>query len=185
VSLRDDLDRVAAAARTFVGADDYLVGVVPTEPTPAARVYLCAFASADGERTWLALDDEEKAITSRTRVREAVAIAALCELAEETAGGGDLDELRARLVALRLTDNPAGVDEAEEAVVALQHTIGASPRLATPDHLDAVGTATQRLEQALGDDRGSPFAEAMRLRVQSVESLTAEIEANYRIELSG
>jgi hypothetical protein len=35
-----------------------------------------------------------------------VSIAAMCELAEESAGGGDLGELRARLVELRLTERP-------------------------------------------------------------------------------
>ena len=32
----------------------------------------------------------------------------MCELAEESAGGGELDELRERLVAIRLTESPAG-----------------------------------------------------------------------------
>jgi len=82
---------------------------------------------AGDQRTWLALDAAGEAVESRAVVRDAVSIAALCEVAEETAAGGDLDDLRSRLVALRLTENPPGVDEAEEAVLALQRTIGAPP----------------------------------------------------------
>ena len=85
----------------------------------------------DGERSWLALDAGGAPIADRVLVRDAVAIAAMCELAEESAGGGDLGELRARLVELRLTDNPEGIEEAELAAAELQEAIAPPPRLAS------------------------------------------------------
>jgi hypothetical protein len=109
---------------------------------------------------------------------------ALCEVAEESAGGGELDELLSRLVALRLTENPPGIDEAEAAVLALQRTLGTAPRLATPDFLDDVGAATKRLEDALGEASESPFVLAMKSASSAVEALTGEVESNYKAELS-
>jgi len=121
-------------------------------------------------------------VTSRSLVRETVSIAALCEVAEETAGGGRLEELRRQLVALRLTENPPGIDDAEDAALALEATIGAPPRVATPAYLDEVGAAARRLEEVLGDAE-SPFARAMASAWGSVESLTQQVESAYKREL--
>jgi hypothetical protein len=182
--LSRDLDRAAAAAGAFAAPGEELAGLLATEPERGARVYLCAFVGTGGGRTWVALDGDGRPVQSRARLREAVTIAGLCELAEETAAGGDLDELRARLVALRLTESPIGVEEAEQAVGALQQTLGSPPTVATPMRLDAIGAATRRLEQALGDGANSPFAEAMRVSVSAVESLADEVEKNYKLDLS-
>jgi hypothetical protein len=182
--LSRDLDRAATAARAFAAPGEELAGVLPAEPEPGARAYLCAFVGAGGVRTWVALDADGQPILSRARVREVVTISALCEVAEETAAGGDLDELRARLVALRLTENPVGLDEAEQAVGVLQQTLGSPPTVATPMRLDAIGSATRQLEQALGDGASSPFAEAMRVSVPAVESLADEVEKNYKLDLT-
>jgi hypothetical protein len=116
-------------------------------------------------------------------VREVVSIAALVEVAEETAGGGDLDELRSQLVALRLTENPPGIDEAEEAALALEATIGAAPRVATPERLDAIGAATVRLERVLGGGSGSPFSVAMDQARTTVEKLTRDVFGAYKVPL--
>jgi hypothetical protein len=182
VPLSEDLGRIAAAAAEFAGEGESLTGVVAAEPSPGMRVYLCAFQRDSDALSWLALDEDGAAVRDRALVRDAVSIAALCELAEDFAAGGDLDELRARLVALRLTENPIGIEEAEEATRALQLTIGAAPRLASPKQLDAVGSATRRLEQALGEGPGSPFAEAMKQGVAAVDELTKDVEAGYKIE---
>jgi hypothetical protein len=184
MGLRRDVERVAELAASFAGPGESLVGVLPTEPAPGRRVYLCAFADEAGERTWLALDGDGAPITSRAAVREAASIAALCELAEETAGGGDLEELRAQLAALRLTESPPGIDEAEEAALALEHALGSPLRLATPTYLDSVGLATRRLEHALGEAGGSPFAAAMTQGLVAVDELAAEIEGRYKLELT-
>jgi hypothetical protein len=183
VALQDDLDRIAAAAAGFASEGEELTAVLAAEPLSGGRFYLCAYSSGDG-RTWLTLDDRGEPVTDREEVRQVVTLVALCEIAEESAGGGELDELRSRLVALRLTENPPGIDEAEEAVLALQQTIGDVPRLATPTYLDEVGAATKRLEETLGESAASPFAEAMKQASGVVEALTAEVVANYKRNLA-
>jgi hypothetical protein len=104
VGLREDVERIAAAARSFATDGEELSGVIPAEPEVGQRVYLCAFSGA-GSRTWLALDGDALPVADRRLVRETVAIAALCELAEEaTATGSELDS-RLRLA------TPAYLDE--------------------------------------------------------------------------
>jgi hypothetical protein len=177
MALADDLE--AIAERT--GAD----AVLAAEARPGERIYVCAFEEADGARTWLGVDATGRAIADRQRVRDAVSVIALCELAEETAAGGDLDELRSQLAALRVTESPPGIEEAEEAALALQRVLGAPPTLATPARLDAIGAAVRTLEVALaGATQGSPFATAMKGASQVVESLWADVEHAYRIPLS-
>ena len=110
-------------------------------------------------------------MTSQRDVRDAVSIAALCEVAEESAFPGDLDELRAQLVALRITESPDGIDEAEDAARALQHVIGAPPHLASPARLDAIGQAVRRLELALDPAVPSPFTAAMRGATEVADAL--------------
>ena len=110
------------------------------------RIYVCAFEAADGARTWLALDGEGEPVGERRDVRDAVSIAALCEVAEEAAFPGDLDELRAQLVALRVTEAPDGIQEAEDAARALQHVLGsaAARRLAGPARRDRAAARAAR-----------------------------------------
>ena len=182
MTLADELERVAATAGGYAAPGEELAGILVAEPGPGRRVYVCAF-DGPGGRSWLALDEEGRPLRRRADVRDAVSIAALCEIAVESAGGGDLEELRSQLVALRLRENPPGVDEAEEAALELERTLGGEPRVASPAYLDAVGQATQRLEYALGQDGPSPFAAAMQTALGTVESLAAEVEANYKLEL--
>jgi hypothetical protein len=178
VALADEIAAAGDAARTFAEEGEEVVGVVPAEPTGGERVYLCAYAAGD-RRRWLALDAGGAPVADRRLIRDAVAIAAMCELAEETAGGGDVGELRSRLVELRLTENPAGIEEAEVAAAALQETMERAPRVASVRYLDAIGLAAARLEQALGD-HGSPFADAMRVGVGAGEELATEVERSYK-----
>ena len=184
MALDDDLRRIADVAASFADPDERVAAVLAAEPEAGGRVYLCAFAGPNERTSWIALDDAGAAVVERAVLRNTVSIAALCELAEETAAGGDLDELRSQLVALRLTENPPGIDEAEDAVVALQHAIGAPPRVANLAYLDDVGTAARRVEQALGDGGASPFAAAMKTAVGAVDALTTEVEANYKRPLA-
>jgi hypothetical protein len=182
MQLKEDLARIAAVAAGLVRPGEELAGVVPAEPDPGERSYLCAFQAAE-ERTWLVIDDAGRPVTDRDRIRRAVSIIALSELAEESAGGGELEELRQRLVALRLSENPPGIEEAEEAALALERAIGAPPRLAEPAYLDRVGEATRRLEAALGPSAGSPFAEAMKQGLAAAEELTRDVLTAYRLRL--
>jgi len=178
VSLTADLERIAAAAGAF-GDGRTLSGVLATEAVPGARVYVCAFEAGNGDRAWLALDDEAEPIGGRRDVRDAVSIAALCEVAEEAAFPGDLDELRGQLVALRLTEDPEGIEEAEDAALALQHVIGSPPQVATPDRLEEIGEAARRLERALDTTAPSLFTGAMRSAVEVADALWRDVEAAY------
>jgi hypothetical protein len=182
MALADELDRIAAAAAAQAGAGETVAAVLAAEPAPGRRTYLCAFARED-RRTWLALDADGRPVAERRLVRDAVAIVALCEIAAETAGGGDLDELHRQLVALRTAERPEGIEEAEAAVLALQREVGAPPQLATPGRLDAIGAATRRLEAALDPSAGSPFASALQAAQGAVEELAREVEAGYRLAL--
>ena len=177
----EEVGRIASAAAAFAEPAEDLAGVLVTE-TLGRRVYLCAFESAEG-RTWLALGDEAEPVTDRRLVREAASLAALCEVAEESAGGGHLPELRAQLAELRETDNPEGIEEAETAAAALAETLQQEPRVASSTYLDALGSASRRLEQTLGESGTSPFAAAMQAALGSVEELAADVEGNYKIPL--
>jgi hypothetical protein len=184
VELAAELERVAAAATAHARPGERVTGVLATEAGQGQRLYLCSFEDGDGGRSWLALDETGAPVTDRAAVRVGVSIAAMCELAADAAGGGDLGELRSRLLELRLTEQPAGVEEAEAAALELERTVGAAPRLATPAYLDEIGAATRRLEQALGELARSPFAEAMQHGMSAVEELAEEVEQTYRVPLS-
>jgi hypothetical protein len=183
VALQDDLSRIAAAAGPHAAPGEELVGVVATEPVGGARCYLCAFAAGD-ERAWLVVDDAGEPVLRRETVRDAASIAAVCEVAEETAGGGQLEELRRQLVRLRLTERPDGIEEAEAAALGLERAIGSPPRVASPAFLDAVGAATRELERALGQSGGYAFAEAMKASVTTVEAFTREVLDRYKLRLA-
>ena len=183
MAFADDLEAAAAHAAALAGDGHEVAAVLAAEAEPGDRAYLVALHGQDAARRWVVLDAAGRAVGDRTRVREAVSIAALCELAEETAAGGDLDELLSHLAALRVTENLEGIDEAEEAVRALQRTIGVPPKLATPARLDELGTATRRLEQALDPTAGSPFAAAMRGAAAVVDELVREVEGAYLVDL--
>jgi hypothetical protein len=179
VALSDDLERIAEVAARFAAPGERVTGVLAAEPLEAPRIYLCAYESPAGH-AWLALDDEGQPVESRRLVRDAVSIAGLCEVAEETAGGGDIAGLRAALADLREREAPEGIEEGEAAAVALEQVLQSEPRLATPAYLDALGAAARRLERSLGEDAGSPFAVAMQQAIGAVESLADEVESRYK-----
>lgn len=182
MGLADDIAAAREAASGFAADGERVEGVVPTEPLAGARVYLCAFARGE-ERGWLALDADGAPVLERRLLREAVSVAALCELAEENAGGGDVTELRGRLAELRARENPEGIEEAEGAAAELEEALQPPPRLASAAYLDAIGAAAVRLELALGG-HGSPFAEAMKAGLGAAEDLAAAVERAYKTELS-
>jgi hypothetical protein len=182
VTLAEELERIAAAAAPHADGRA-LAGVLATEPAAGKRIYVCAFEAPEGSRAWLALDGDSRVVTDRRDVRDAVSIAALCEVAEEAAFPGDLDELRSQLVALRLTEDPGEVAEAEEAALALQHTLGAPPQLSSPGRLDAIGDAARRLEFALDPTAPSPFTAAMRSAVDVADALWVDVERAYLVPL--
>jgi len=85
VGLDADLRRAAEAAVPFATEGEELVGIVPAEPASGMRFYVCAFGDGK-ESTWLVLDATGVPVEDRALVRDAVSIAALCEVAEEAAG---------------------------------------------------------------------------------------------------
>ena len=184
--LGQQLERVAAAALAWAAAEETIVAVIPAEPDPGLLVFLIAFetlGAPDTPRTWVALDRDAQPLASWPTVRDAVSIAALCEVAEEVAGGGDLDELRSQLVGLRLIENPPGIDEALAALGQLERALGRPPRVASPRYLDGVGSAVHSLERALGELGQSPFSEAMKQAPGAIEALTREVEAGLKHRL--
>ncbi len=183
MALPEELEAAAAAATAFAGPGERVAGVVPVEPG-AERLYLVAYAAGEEPVGWLVLDGELEPVAQRQRVRDAASIAALVEYAEEVAAGGDLDDLRAQLVALRLTEDPPGLDDAEQALDDLQAELGSPPRVATPERLDRLGAATRRLEVALGGEGGSPFAAAMKGSGDAVQAFVSDVETAYRLPLS-
>ena len=128
---------------------------------------------------WLALDDAGEPVADRELVRDAVSIAALCELAEESAGGGDLDELRSQLVALRLTESPEGIEEAEEAALELQQRSARRRALATPSYLDEIGARARRLEQRARPPRRLPVHRGDEGARAAVDELCERRRAGY------
>jgi hypothetical protein len=178
VALAEELERISQEAAAY-GDGRRLTAVLAAEPAAGLRRYLCAFEDDDGARSWLVLDDAARVVHERREARDAVSIAVLCEVAEEAAFPGDLDELRSQLVALRITEDPEGIGEAEDAARALQQVVGAPPQLATPQRLDAIGEAARRLERALDPTAGSPFTTAMRSAVEVADALWADVESSY------
>jgi hypothetical protein len=184
VALGEELERIARLAVAHANEGDTVSGVIPTQPAAGERVYLCSIDGADGYRSWLAVRDDGTPVADRLELRAAVSIAALCEVAEDAAGGGALDDLIERLAELRRTDAPPGIEQAEEAARALRAVLGEPPRVASPERLDEIGMATRRLEQELDPSGSSPFAAAMRSSQGAVGELQREIEAGYLLSLA-
>jgi hypothetical protein len=181
MTVAEDVVRIASAAAAFAEPGEEVAGVLVAE-TLGRRVYLSAYESAGGH-AWLAFGDDAEPLTERRLVMEAASLAALCEVAEESAGGGNLPELQARLAELRETANPEGIEEAETAATALVETLQPEPRVASGAYLDAIGSASRRLEQALGETDVSPFAVAMQAALGPVEELGNDVDRNYKLPL--
>jgi hypothetical protein len=176
VGVSDDLLRIAAAVATY----GEVTGILAAEPS-AGRVYLVAFGAGD-EGKWLVVDDDAAPVLRREDVRDTASVVALCELATDVAGGGDVARLRARLAEVRVTENPPGIEAAEAAALTLEQAIGEEPRVASPAYLDAVGFAARELERLLGET-ASPFAEALRSGTAAVEEFARDVERRYAVDL--
>jgi hypothetical protein len=179
VALQDELEQIAVWAAEYADNGEEVAAVIPAESSNG-RVYLSAYRAGDDATGWLLFDSAGAPVEDRMAVRDAASLVALCEVAEDNAGGGELDELRSQLVGLRLTENPPGLDEAMAAVDELERAIGTSPRVASIEYLEGIGAAVRGLEAALGDAPGSPFAAAMKNATGAIEQLTADVEANYK-----
>jgi hypothetical protein len=177
VAVSDDLLQIAAAVATY----GEVTGILAAEPSTGRRVYLVAFGAGEGG-AWLVVDDAAVPVARREDVRDAASVVALCELAADVAGGGDVVGLRARLAEVRVTENPPGIEAAEAAALTLEQAIGEEPRVASPAYLDAVGYAARELERLLGET-ASPFAEALRSGTAAVEEFVKDVERRYAVDL--
>jgi hypothetical protein len=119
VDLDASLRRIAEAAAVHAVEGEDVTGIVPAEPSAGLRLYVCAYG--DGEATaWLVFDATAVPVEDRSLVHDAVAIAALCEVAEEAAG---LEPEAARIASPQRLDElsataPAEVAAAVEAAAA-------------------------------------------------------------------
>jgi hypothetical protein len=128
VGLSDDVRRIAAAAEGFAGEDERVDAVLAAEPSGGERTYLIAFSSNGAERTWLALDADGSPVMSRERVRDAVSITALCEVAEDGVPEESLAPVP-RLASPRYLDE-LGAAAGPELGAAIQGALGAVEELA-------------------------------------------------------
>jgi hypothetical protein len=177
MALGEDLERIAGVA----AARGEVTGVLAAEPARGRRFYLVAIG-ADDARRWVVLDDDGQVVDRRDDVRDVASIVAMCELAADLAGGGELEELRSRLAQVRMIEQPPGIEAAEAAALALERVVGAAPRVASPAYLDDVGAATTVLERELGE-LSSPFSQALRGSTGAVDGFVREVERGYLADL--
>ena len=177
MALGEDLERIAGAA----SAHGEVTGVLAAEPARGRRFYLVALG-ADESRRWVVLGEDGEPIEARDDVRDTASIVAMCELAADLAGGGDLEQLRTQLAQVRMVEQPPGIEEAEAAALALERVVGAPPRVASPAYLDEVGVAALVLERSLGE-AVSPFSSAIRSGAGAVEQFVQEVERGYLYDL--
>jgi len=112
VVLEQDLRRIAERAAVYAEEGEDIAGIVPAEPASGFRLYVCAYGS-ENATGWLVLDATGVPVADRELVRDAVSIAALCEVAEEAAG---VEPDSARVASPALLDElgaDAGPDVAE------------------------------------------------------------------------
>ena len=110
--LEQDLRRIAERAAVYAEEGEDVAGIVPAEPASGFRLYVCAYGS-EKATGWLVLDATGVPVADRELVRDAVSIAALCEVAEEAAG---VEPDSARVASPALLDElgaAAGPDVAE------------------------------------------------------------------------
>ena len=110
--LEQDLRRIAERAAVYAEEGEDIAGIVPAEPASGFRLYVCAYGS-ENATGWLVLDATGVPVADRELVRDAVSIAALCEVAEEAAG---VEPDSARVASPALLDElgaDAGPDVAE------------------------------------------------------------------------
>ena len=98
--LDDDLRRIAEEAGRHARDGEDVSGIVPAEPASGIRLYVCAYGGEQAT-SWLVLDATGVPVQDLQLVRDAISIAALCELAEEAAG---VEPVEARVATPALLD---------------------------------------------------------------------------------
>jgi hypothetical protein len=128
VALVDDVSRIAAAAASYVWPGEQVGAVLAVELDAGDRLYLCAFTGADERQSWILLDDSASPVTDRKRVRDAASIAAICEVAEESAGVPPTEE--PRVASLSYLDSLGDASQNGKFAAAVQGALPAVDELA-------------------------------------------------------
>jgi hypothetical protein len=164
MTLERELETTLAAAGRHARAGEHAVAVMATAPAAGARIYVVAFAAGD-DLGYVALDGMGAPVTDRRLVKDAVALAALAERAEEVSGATAAEELVARFgeaaAVLRRMGDKEGADAAEAVIAAAGGLADAAsgPRVATPQFLDRMAALAAELAAAL--DGFVPHAERL------------------------
>ena len=119
MALEKDLRRIAERAAVYAADGEDVAGIVPAEPASGLRLYVCAYGNEDAT-SWLVLDATGVPVSDRELVRDAVSIAALCEVAEEAAG---VEPDSARVASPALLDE-LGADAGPEVAEAVKGAAG-------------------------------------------------------------
>ena len=168
--------RAGCGARAaHAGRGDAVSGVLATEP-PAGTPRLRLLDRRRGRAREPGSPSTRTAapVTSRVELRAAVSIAALCEVAADAAGGGDLDGLhRDASSSCASGRRRRGSRTRRRPRARLRDVVGEPPQLATRQRLDEIGVATRRLEQELEPGGASPFAAAMKAAKRRSRSSSA------------
>ena len=119
MGLEQDLRRIAERAGVYAADGEDVAGIVPAEPAGGLRLYVCAYGSEDATG-WLVLDATGVPVSDRELVRDAVSIAALCEVAEAATG---VEPDSARVASPALLDD-LGADAGPEVAEAIKGAAG-------------------------------------------------------------
>ena len=119
MDLERDLRRIAEAAARHAGDGEEVAGIVPAEPANGLRLYVCVYR-AEAATSWLVLDATGVPVSDQALIRDAVSIAALCEVAEEAAG---VEPDSARVASPALLDD-LGADGGAEVAAAVKAAAG-------------------------------------------------------------
>jgi hypothetical protein len=119
MDLERDLRRIAEAAARHAGDGEEVAGIVPAEPANGLRLYVCAYG-AEAATSWLVLDATGVPVSDQALIRDAVSIAALCEVAEEAAG---VEPGSARVASPALLDD-LGADGGADVAAAVKAAAG-------------------------------------------------------------
>jgi hypothetical protein len=119
MDLERDLQRIAEAAARHAGDGEEVAGIVPAEPANGLRLYVCAYG-AEAATSWLVLDATGVPVSDQALIRDAVSIAALCEVAEEAAG---VEPGSARVASPALLDD-LGADGGADVAAAVKAAAG-------------------------------------------------------------
>ena len=178
MALREELERIAAAA----AAHGEVAGVLAAEPARGRRLYLVALG-AEAERRWIVLDGEGLFVDRRDDVRDTASIVAMCELAGDLAGGGDLESLRSQLAQVRMVEQPPGhrggggggarPRACDRCAAARRHAV-VSRRGRCCDRAPSSG---------LSVSSSSPFSTAIRSASGTVDEFVQDVERGYLVDL--